>query len=120
MPPVAPPILPPQVPANPNAGLVLANLPSRNERSAPSFDETQPQELDRYFSDLQVLLHRYNIVAEDERKQAAVRYLSIQGENLWKTTSTWADPTFEEFKAEVFRLYPGATGDRTPYRISTW
>ena len=115
LPPVAPPILPPQVPANPNAGLALANLPGRNERSAPSFDETQPQELDRYFSDLQALLHRYNIVAEDERKQAAVRYLSIQGENLWKTTSAWADPTrtFEEFKAEVFRLYPRATGDWT-------
>jgi len=103
------------VPANANQATPLDNLPGRNERSAPSFNESQPQELDRYFSDLQVLLNRYNIIDDEDRKKAAIRYLKIQAENLWKTTEAWSDPTktFTEFKAEVFRLYPGATGDRT-------
>jgi hypothetical protein len=95
--------------------MALANLPGRNERSAPTFDESRPQELTQYFTGLQALLHRFNVINDEDRKQAAVRYLKIETENLWKTTSSWSDPTqsFDDFKAEVFRLYPGATGDRS-------
>jgi hypothetical protein len=92
-----------------------ANLPGRSERSAPSFDDSQPEGLERYFADLQVLFNRYAVVDDQERKQAALKYLKIRTESLWKTTKAWNNPamTYEEFKAEIFTLYPGAMGDRT-------
>ena len=95
--------------------MAFANLPARGERSAPTFDESQPEELERYFADLQTLLDRFGVVDENERKLAALRYLKIRTEGLWKTTSAWLDPTksYAEFKAEVFKLYLGASGDRT-------
>jgi hypothetical protein len=36
-------------------------------------------------------------------------------ENLWKTTRSWQDPasSYDDFKAEIFKLYPGALGDST-------
>jgi hypothetical protein len=81
----------------------------------PSFDDNQPEELERYFADLQVLFNRYTVVDDQERKQAALKYLKIWTESLWKTTEAWADQTktYDEFKTEVFTLYLGATGDRT-------
>ena len=90
-------------------------MPARGERSAPFFDDTQPEELSRYFADLQFLLNRFQVVDENERKQAAVKYLKIRTESLWKTTAAWLDPaaTFDDFKTEVFRLYPGMTSNRT-------
>jgi hypothetical protein len=99
-----------QVPVGPSA-----NLLGRSERSAPSFDDSQPEGLERYFADLQVLFNRYAVVDDQERKQAALKYLKIRTESLWKTTEAWNNPamTYEEFKAEIYTLYPGATGDRT-------
>jgi hypothetical protein len=50
---------------------------------------------------------------QQDCKQAALKYLKIWTKNLWKLTSTWIDTTktFDKFKAEVFQLYPGATGN---------
>jgi hypothetical protein len=93
----------------------LIDLPTRRERSAPSFDESQPEELERYFSDLEGLFDLYTVVNEEERKQAALRYLPVRTEHLWKTAETYTDRTrsFAEFRAEIFRLYPGTSNDRT-------
>jgi hypothetical protein len=93
----------------------FANLPARGERSAPTFDDSQPEELERYFADLQALFDRHTVNDENERKLAALKYLKFRTESLWKTTDAWTDQTktYDEFKAEVYSLYPGATGDRT-------
>jgi hypothetical protein len=69
-----------------------ANLLGRSERSAPSFDDSQPEGLERYFADLQVLFNRYAVVDDQERKQAALKYLKIRTESLWKTTKAWNNP----------------------------
>ena len=52
---------------------------------------------------------------DQERKQAALKYLKIWTENLWKTTEAWIDPAkaYDEFKTEVFKLYPGSSSDWT-------
>jgi hypothetical protein len=94
--------------------MAFADLPARGECAAPTFDDQQPEGLGRYFVDLEVLLARNNVNAEAERKLAALKYLNIQTENLWKTTEGWLDPTktYDEFKEEVTKLYPGTTGDR--------
>jgi hypothetical protein len=69
-------------PTNPVYNMPLANLPVRMERSVPTFDDTQPKELKRYFADLQVLLDHYNIMDQQDCKQAALKYLKIWTENL--------------------------------------
>ena len=55
----------------------LADMPARRERSVPYFDDSRPEELNRYFADLQFLLNRFQVVDQNERKQAAVKYLKI-------------------------------------------
>lgn len=108
------PIAPQQVAAIP-APMALANLPGRNERSAPSFDETQAEELDQYFDDLEALYTHFNVQDDEDKKQASVKYLKIRTGNLWKTTLAWSDTTktYDEYKVEVYGLYPKAIGDRT-------
>jgi len=68
--------------ANPVLRMPLADLPACMERSAPAFNDTQPQDLERYFADLEILLNRYNIVLDQEWKQALLKYLTIRTENL--------------------------------------
>ena len=93
----------------------FADLPFRGVRAAPTFDDSQPEELARYFTDLEDLFARHAIADLQERKQAAVRYLKCSTECLWKTADAWADAikTYDEFKAEILKLYPGSTNDRT-------
>ena len=95
--------------------MAFTNLPARGEHSTLTFDKSQPEELERYFADLQTLLDHFGVVDENKRKLVALRYLKIRMEGLWETTSTWLDPTksYAKFKAEVFKLYPGASGNWT-------
>src|SRR6266849_2817356 len=92
----------------------FSDLPTRRERSAPSLDGNQPEDLERYFSDLQMLLLRHSVTDENQCKKAALRYLTIQTERLWKTTDAWTDQskTYAQFRSEIFGLYPGASGGR--------
>jgi hypothetical protein len=93
----------------------LTDMPGRNECSAPFFDRSQPKELDHYFADLQALLDHHGITGGTKCKQAAIKYLKIQTEKLWRMTIMWSDntKTFNEFKAKVLQFYSGATGDWT-------
>ena len=95
--------------------MALANLPGRSERSAPKFDDSQPEELERYFADLEGLFDLHGVNVGQERKQGALKYLKVQTENLWKTAESWTDntKTYDEFKDEIFKLYPSAKSDRT-------
>ena len=93
----------------------LADMPRCGEHSAPTFNYTQSEELPHFFDDLELLLGRYNVIDENERKQAALRYLSFQTETLWKTAKAWTDQTkmYQEFQDEIYKLYPGSLGNRT-------
>ena len=92
----------------------LADLPARREESAPSFLNDQPEELVRYFDDLDILFIRHNVTDQQDCKRAACMYTSIRTEQLWKTTAAWLDQaqTYEDFKTEVLKLYPGMLGSR--------
>ena len=81
----------------------------------PTFDETRPEGLQRYFNDLQILLDGKGVTNNKTCKEAAVRYVEVETEELWTTTNAWKDQTktFAEFKDEIFKLYPGASKDRT-------
>ena len=93
----------------------LTDLPMRREESAPSFTTDQPDELERYFDDLHFLFLHHNVADQQDRKEAACMYTSIRTEQLWKTTEAWLDQTqsYEDFKTEVLKLYPGALGSRS-------
>ena len=66
------PILPPT-----NPRMALANLPSRSEHSAPSFDNSWLEELARYFTNLRDLFRLHMVNANDEHKQGALKYLKV-------------------------------------------
>src|ERR1700677_4005519 len=84
------------------------DLPTRRERAAPTFADSEPEELEQYFTDLQALLSRHSITDADQCKRAAIKYVSVTTGRLWKSTAAWADTTqsYADFRSEVFRLYP--------------
>ena len=65
--------------------------------------------------DLEVLLAQNNIIANQEQKQVVLKYLKIRTKSLWKMTKAWSDQTktYNEFKVEVGKLYPGTSSDQT-------
>jgi hypothetical protein len=67
----------------------LIDLPARRERSAPIFRDSEPQGLEWYFSDLETLFVRHAVSSDQECKQAALQYPSVETEHLWKTTAAW-------------------------------
>src|SRR5258708_20459701 len=93
----------------------LTDLPRQGEHSVPTFDDTQLEELPHFFNDLELLLGCYNVIDENECKQVALCYLSFQTETLWKTVEAWTDQTkmYQEFWDEIYKLYPGSSGDWT-------
>ena len=64
----------------------LANRPGCSERAAPSFDDSQPEELEWYFADLEMLLDHFAVTDNQDQKQGSLWYLKIRTESLWKTT----------------------------------
>lgn len=60
----------------------LANMPSCGKWLAPKFNNSQPKELKRYFTNLELLLNHHTIVDEQDRKQATLNYLKFQTESL--------------------------------------
>src|SRR5713226_2473710 len=93
----------------------LADLPGRGECSTPTFNDTRSEELPCFFDDLELLLGHYNVIDENEHKQAVLHYLSFQTETLWKMAEAWTDQTktYQEFQDEIYKLYPGSSGNRT-------
>jgi hypothetical protein len=83
-----------------------ANLPARRKHTAPTIDNSQPEGLERYFSVLESFFTLHDIVNRQERKQAALRYVSVRTESLWKTTEAWtnATKTYKEFKTSLQAL----------------
>ena len=89
------------------------DLPFRREESAPKFNEAEPCSIWSYFDDLDLLFIRHQVSDDSERKQASVKYTAIEVERLWKSSPSFSDPacSYEDFKAEVFQLYPEASAE---------
>jgi hypothetical protein len=93
--------------------MTFTDLPGRGERSAPSFDGGA-EELGRYFAELEALYTRHNVDDEQEKKQGTLKYLTTAAlERTWRSSDTLADQTtdFDDFKEEMFELYPGSSDD---------
>ena len=74
--------------------MVFADLPARHEHTTPSFDKKHPEEIERYFLDLDALFDDHAIQVDDEKKKAAVWYIkNIRTEKLWWSNPAYADAT---------------------------
>ena len=90
-----------------------AQMPMRNERSAPTFDPSKPRELVRYFEDLEDHFSRCTINNLGERKRWTLRYVSIEVADLWESLDEWATAaTWEEIKTAVQARYPASRTER--------
>ena len=90
------------------------DLPFRREARAPRFDPDDPNSIWRYFEDLDLLFIRHQVSDDSEKKRASVNYPDIETARLWQTTLTFGDPAraYDDFKAEVIRLYPEVSATR--------
>lgn len=88
-------------------------MPARGERAAPTFDQSRPQELPRFFEDLEYLLDRAGIAADADKKRQILRYVDFETERIWKALPEYkaVAKTYLEFKEAILSYYPDATGD---------
>jgi hypothetical protein len=88
-------------------------MPARGERAAPSFDNTKPRELVRFFEELEYLFTRADLKDETEKKKHVLRYVDFDIEQIWKTFPEFSDPTktYQHFKTAILVHYPDASGD---------
>ena len=88
-------------------------MPARGERAAPSFDNTKPRELIRFFEELEYLFTRADLKDETEKKKHVLRYVDFDIEQIWKTFPEFSDATktYANFKAAILIHYPDASGD---------
>jgi Aspartyl protease len=87
----------------------VPTMPARSHHSAPTFDSSKPRELPRYFDELESLLRAANIHDRTEKKTQARRYAPIEDAELWGSLAeNHAASTYEQFRAAVIKLYPGA------------
>jgi hypothetical protein len=105
---------PPSLPPIPTiAAMTTYTMPTRNERSAPTFDSSKPRELSRYFEDLEQLMNRAAIETEQAKKEQVLRYVDFSMEQIWKTFPAFSDNTksYQQFKDAILVHYPDASGD---------
>ena len=60
-----------------------AYMPLPGDRAAPTFDESSPRTLGRYFRDLEDWFSRTGVTDDEVKKSHAVRYVDIQVEDVW-------------------------------------
>lgn len=88
-------------------------MPAVRAREAPVFEDNKPRALRRYFQELDFLLNRAQITADNERKAHAIRYPEQDVTDLWGRISEYTDPNvnYDGFKRAIFKLYPGSDDD---------
>ena len=89
-------------------------MPSRGDRSAPTFNTKQPHELCRYFVDLEFMFDRAGVIDRVDKKRHTCRYVDIDTSELWETLDEYSNAakSFDDFKIAVHALYPGSDEER--------
>ena len=95
------------------SNMPAAFMPGRGERSAPTFDESKPWELFRFFDELERLFIRIGVTNETKKKKDACHYVDFKVERVWRTFPEYADATitYDNFKAAILVHYPDAEGN---------
>jgi hypothetical protein len=87
-------------------------MPARGHSTAPKFSPDQPRELRRYFLELENLFPGAGITTDAVKKEQACRYLDFESAELWQTIASYATGSYDDWKTELYRLYPGAEADK--------
>ena len=84
------------------------------DRGSPKFDPERPHELRRFFEDLKFHFSRSQVVAKEEMKQHALRFVDCDTAELWEILPEFADATmsYQKFVDAVYKLYPGLDTER--------
>jgi hypothetical protein len=79
-------------------------MPTRSERGAPSFDKNQPNDLIRYFKELETLFTRCDVALDKDKKDYATSYVRSELADSWEAIPEFA-ATYEEFRDRLFEIY---------------
>ncbi|THH12185.1 hypothetical protein EW146_g7793 [Bondarzewia mesenterica] len=90
------------------------SMPVHSDHTTPTFDIKQPRELRRYFTDLKFHFSRSKVTNDDEKKTHACHFLNVDTCELWEFLAEYTDleKTYNNFKAAIYKLYPGAEEDK--------
>ena len=82
-------------------------MPIRGERGAPTFDQKRPNELGRYFTQLETLFTRCQVANDGEKKQYAVSFVESEVADSWEALPEYTDntKTYANFKRKLFEIY---------------
>ncbi|KAG6860830.1 hypothetical protein C0995_007074, partial [Termitomyces sp. Mi166 len=100
-------------------------MPTRGHHTMPKWDEEKVRELAQYFQELEYLFRDCRVNDNRQKKDYAVRYLTYNTGETWMSVKEYEgeftpaathnkpEPaahayTYEEWKAEIFKLYPGS------------
>ncbi|KAG6858357.1 hypothetical protein C0995_000560, partial [Termitomyces sp. Mi166 len=98
---------------------------TRGHHTVPKWDEEKVPELAQYFRELEYLFRDCQVNDDRQKKDYAVQYLTYDTGETWMSvkeyegkftpTATHDKPkpaacayTYEEWKVEIFKLYPGS------------
>jgi hypothetical protein len=82
-------------------------MPLRGERIAPKFDNAEPNDLIRFFKQLEILFARCKIALDNEKKEYTTSYVSAEVADSWEAIPEFADAnaTFANFRDRLFEIY---------------
>jgi len=82
-------------------------MPLRGERSSPTFNQNQPNDLGRFFKQLETLFARCAIQTDAEKKDYVTSYVSSEVADTWEAIPEFTNPakTFLEFRNRLFEFY---------------
>ena len=85
----------------------LKTMPSRQARDRPEFDESEPENIVRYFEDLEMYFEMAGISddADKEKKKWVGTYVKPKLESEWKTLDSFDNGTYADYKEEILRDY---------------
>lgn len=88
----------------------VSKMPSRSHHSAPKFD-SKPASLSPFLDEVEQLGQSCGLSSK-QTIEWAVRYAPNDERELWQMQEAVATEDWEQFKKEIFELYPGSTGER--------
>ncbi|KAF9470608.1 hypothetical protein BDN70DRAFT_821139 [Pholiota conissans] len=92
------------------ANIVPKSMPGRAHHSAPKFDGTAAL-LGNFFEEFEQLADTCSLTNK-QKIEWVIRYAPVDDVELWKQTPNAKTDDWARFKTEIYKLYPGSTGDR--------
>jgi hypothetical protein len=81
-------------------------LPFPGSHEAPWFDGSKPHKLPRLIRQVEELFRLCGVDDEQEQKETALRYVSIEVEEQWMALPKYDSGSWTKFKDEIITLYP--------------